>query len=276
VLIDQEGGRVARLRAPHWWGGVAAARIGALPAGEAEEAAFLSARVMAADMATMGVDVDCAPCLDLLVAGANNVIGDRSFGADAERVAALGQANVDGFLAGGVVPVIKHLPGCGRVRTDPHDVLPVIDCPLETMAASDFKPFAAIEGMPWGMTNHAVYSAVDPDCVATLSAKVIAEIIRGAIGFDGLLVSDALDMDALSGSHAERARLAIAAGCDLAMHCNQPLDVRREVADAVPELSNESLRRLKAADAMRQAPDPAFNRQAALARLGELVGEAVA
>jgi beta-N-acetylhexosaminidase len=273
VLIDQEGGRVARLRAPHWWGGVAAGRIGELADGEAEEAAFLAARIMAADMTGCGVDVDCAPCLDLRVAGADNVIGDRSYGADPARVATLGRACADGLLAGGVLPIVKHMPGCGHVHADPHEVLPVIDCSLDELRDLDFKPFIALNGQPWGMTNHAIYAGIDPDRAATLSPKVIAEVIRGIIGFDGVLVTDALDMEALDGSHAERARLSFEAGCDVAMHCNSPLNVRRDVADAVPDLGSEALRRLAAADAMRGVPDPDFDRQAALARLAELLGD---
>jgi beta-N-acetylhexosaminidase len=170
------------------------------------------------------------------------------------------------------LPVIKHMPGCGRVRTDPHHELPVIDCPLDVMQTTDFVPFMALAEGHWGMTNHAIYSAIDPDRAATLSPKVIEEVIRGAIGFDGVLVTDALDMEALQGSHAERARDAIEAGCDLAMHCNQPLSLRREVADVVPELSAEAIRRLKAAAKLRQQPDPAFDRQAALDRLAALLG----
>jgi beta-N-acetylhexosaminidase len=228
---------------------------------------------MAADMAGCGVDIDCAPCLDLCVAGANNVIGDRAFGADPERVATLGRACAEGLTAGGVLPIVKHMPGCGHVHADPHEVLPVIDRSLDELKDLDFKPFVALRDQPWGMTNHAIYTGIDPDRAATLSPKVIAEVIRGIIGFDGVLVTDALDMEALEGSHAERARLSFEAGCDIAMHCNAPLEIRCEVADVVPELSVDGLRRLNAADAMRQVPDPAFDRQAALGRLAALLGD---
>ncbi len=273
VMVDQEGGRVARLRAPHWWGGVAAGRIGDLAAGDAQEAAFLAARIMADDMAGCGIDVDCAPCLDLRVPGADRVIGDRSFGADPERVAALGEASAQGFLAGGVLPIIKHMPGYGHVGTDPHHRLPVIDRSLVQLDNEDLKPFKALKNHAWGMTAHAVYPQIDPDRPATLSQKIIADVIRGAIGFDGVLVTDALDMEALEGSHAERARRSLDAGCDLAMHCNASLEVRREVSDAVPELTAEASRRLSEAEKARQPVGVNFNRQSALERLAELMGE---
>ena len=219
------------------------------------------------------MDVDCAPCLDLRVDGADNVIGDRSFGADPARVSALGQANTDGFLAGGVLPVIKHMPGYGHVGTDPHHELPAINRSLNELKNEDLEPFIALNNQSWGMTAHAVYSRIDPDRPATLSPKVIEEVIRGVIGFDGVLVTDALDMEALKGSHAERARHSLDAGCDLAMHCNSSLKVRREVSDAVPEISTDARRRLAAAEAARQAPDPEFDRQAALGRLANLLGD---
>ena len=166
-----------------------------------------------------------------------------------------------GFLVGGVLPIIKHMPGYGHVGTDPHHQLPVIDRSLAQLDNEDLKPFKALKNHAWGMTAHAVYPQIDPDRPATLSAKVIAEVIRGAVGFDGVLVTDALDMEALEGSHAERARRSLDAGCDLAMHCNASLEVRREVSDAVPELTVEACRRLKAADESRQPANvTAFDR----------------
>lgn len=271
VMVDQEGGRIARLKAPHWWGGVSNGRIGALGEDEGEMAAWLAARIMAHDMAAVGIDVDCAPCLDLLVDGMHAVIGDRSFGADPQRVAALGRAACEGFMAGGVLPMVKHLPGHGRVALDPHDELPTADVDRAILEAEDFAPFKALADAPWGMTAHVIYPALDPERPATQSQRVIGEVIRGTIGFRGVLVSDAIDMSALSGSHEDRARLSLEAGCDVVMHCNQPLDVRRRVADAVPELGGEALGRVEAAAARRRSPDDRFDRDGALARLDSLL-----
>ncbi len=270
VTIDQEGGRIARLRAPHWWQGIAPYRLGMA----GEEAARLAGRLLAADMASVGVDVDCAPCLDLCVEGMHDVIGDRAFGEEPETVASCGRAYAQGLEAGGVQPMIKHLPGHGRVGVDPHDALPVAEVDLETLRGADFKPFQALADVPWGMTAHVVYRSIDAYRPATQSPTVIGEIIRGELGFDGVLTSDAIDMQALSGSHAERARRSLAAGCDVVMHCNQPLETRIAVAEAVPELEGEALRRVKAALARKTAPDAEFDRDAALSRLEALLVEA--
>ncbi len=275
VMVDQEGGRVARLRQPHFWGGVAAGRLGSLAEDDATEAVFLANRIMADDMAACGINVDCAPCLDLRLAGADNVIGNRAYHADPERVIVLGRAGANGLAAGGVQPIIKHMPGYGRVQADPHVTLPVIDASLEELETTDLVPFIALRDQAWGMTAHAVYSAIDPTAPATLSPIVISEVIRGAIGFDGVLTTDALDMQALSGSHVERAVRCLEAGCDIAMHCNAPLDIRRAVSDAVPELSREAERRLAAAKSAHPTPEKGFDRAKALDRLSSLMGEAV-
>ncbi|MBC6439842.1 MAG: beta-N-acetylhexosaminidase [Rhodospirillales bacterium] len=267
VMIDQEGGRVARLREPHWWGGVAAERLGTA----GPEAAGLAGRLLAHDMRAMGIDVVCAPCLDLRIKGMHAVIGDRAFGSNHETVAVCGRSYCDGLQAGGVAPMIKHMPGHGRGSVDPHDVLPTTDASLETLRDHDTRPFHALRDMPWGMTAHVIYAAIDPDRPATQSPRVIGDVIRGEIGFDGVLVSDAIDMEALSGSHAERARASLAAGCDVVMHCNQPLDSRRTVADAVPELDGDALRRVRSAAARRSQPEPGFDPDAALARLDALL-----
>jgi len=270
VMIDQEGGRIARLREPHWWSGIAPFRLGLA----GEEAAWLAGRLLALDMAAIGVDVDCAPCLDLRVAGMHDVIGDRAFGETPERVVPCARAYARGLEAGGVQPMIKHLPGHGRVGVDPHDVLPVADADLETLREADFKPFQALNDLSWGMTAHVVYRAIDGARPATQSHAVIHDVIRGEIGFDGVLTSDAIDMQALSGSHPERAKLSLDAGCDIVMHCNQPLETRIAVADVVPELSGDALRRVNAALARKTAPEGGFDKAEALSRLEHLLESA--
>ncbi|MBN34267.1 MAG: beta-N-acetylhexosaminidase [Rhodospirillaceae bacterium] len=267
VMIDQEGGRVARLREPHWWPGVPAEKLGVA----GDRASYLAGHLLADDMAAMGIDVVCAPCLDLRVAGMHDVIGDRAFGYDPQIVASTARSYCVGLAAGGVQPMIKHMPGHGRVAADPHDVLPSTDVPLDLLRGEDFKPFQALRDIPWGMTAHVVYKAIDADWPATQSAAVIGDVIRGELGFDGVLTSDAIDMNALSGSHEERARLSLGAGCDVVMHCNQPLVTRRAVAEAVPELAGDALRRVSAAAANRSARDNSFDRAAAMFELQDLL-----
>jgi len=247
ILVDQEGGRVQRLRPPAWPDDPAPARIGALYADDppgAVAAARDLALAMALDLAAVGIDVDATPVLDLARPADSAVIGDRAFGDDPERAARLGRAVAEGLAAGGVAPVIKHLPGHGRGVVDSHHALPVVDAPLEALAARDFRPFGALADLPWGMTAHVLYTALDPDRPATLSPRVIGEVVRGLIGFDGLLVSDDLSMGALAGPLAERASAAVAAGCDLALHCTGDLAEMAAVAAAVPILSAAGRRRL--------------------------------
>ena len=275
ILIDQEGGRVARLGPPHWRRYPAAANIGALSGAQASEAAHLTARLIAADLAALGVTVDCAPVLDVPVAGADPVIGDRAYGGDAALVARLGRAFCEGLLAGGVLPVIKHIPGHGRATADSHRALPVVDCDTAALEANDFAPFRALAAMPWAMTAHILYRALDPAQPATLSAQVIAKTIRASIGFDGVLISDDLSMNALVGALGERARSAIAAGCDLALHCNGDPSEMREIAAATPPLTAAARRRLARGEAMRHAP-AGFNRAAAERRLDALMAGAAA
>jgi beta-N-acetylhexosaminidase len=240
VLIDQEGGRVVRMGAPHWRVPPAAAIIGALAERDMAAAhgiAWLNARLIAAELDQVGIDVCCLPVLDLRFDGASPVVGDRAFSADGGIVAELGRAACDGLLAGGVLPVIKHLPGHGRAGTDSHLALPQVDAPLAQLENSDFRPFRALNDMPLGISAHVCYSALDADAPATLSPTVIAAAIRGAIGFDGLLLSDDLSMEALAGSQGERARAALAAGCDVALHCNAKPDEMADVAASVDGLS---------------------------------------
>ena len=267
VMIDQEGGRVARLGEPHWWPGLPPATI----ARGGERAARLAGRLLAYDMASLGIDVTCAPSLDLRIAGMDDVIGDRAFSHDPDRVSDLGTAFVDGLGAGGVQATIKHMPGHGRVTEDPHRRLPRVDTELTVLREQDFVPFRRLAGSPFGMVAHVVYTAIDSRNPASASPDVVRRIIRGELGFAGVLVSDAIDMEALSGSHEARARSCIAAGVDVVMHCNQPLDVRERVAAAMPELADGALERVMRAATMRRPPQPGFDPGAARAELAHLV-----
>jgi beta-N-acetylhexosaminidase len=248
VLIDQEGGRVARLRPPVWRAAPAPGRIGAVAVADRArglEAARLNAMLMGRELAELGINVDCTPVLDLQFSGAHaGVVGDRALGSDPELVAALGRATCEGLLAAGVEPVIKHLPGHGRALVDSHYDLPRVDAPLAELRKTDFVPFQRLADMRWGMTGHVVYGAIDPEHPATQSPKVIADIIRGEIGFDGVLLTDDLSMKALQGSLGERAGRALAAGCDVALHCNGKIEEMREVAAAAGPLSPAGRRRL--------------------------------
>lgn len=271
VLIDQEGGRVARLRPPHWRSYPSAERIAALGA-EAPAAARVVTRLIADDLAALGITVDCLPVLDLPVPGADAVIGDRAYGTQAETVALIGHAACDGLLAGGILPVLKHIPGHGRGTVDSHLACPLVTTAIHTLEVTDFAPFRALNGMPWAMTAHIVYEAVDPARPATLSSKVIAEIIRGEIGFDGVLVSDDLSMQALGGSLGERASGALAAGCDVVLHCNGQLDEMREIAAAVAALRDVAVRRIADGEARRQWHIEPIDRAALEARLAAWFG----
>jgi beta-N-acetylhexosaminidase len=278
ILIDQEGGRVQRLRPPHWRAAPPAGRFAELAKREPEtarEAAWLNARIIADDLYGLGITIDCAPVLDVVQPGAHAVIGDRAAGDTPQRAIALGRAACEGLLAGGILPVIKHIPGHGRAGVDSHERLPVVDAQRQALAVSDFVPFRALRQMPWAMTAHVVYTAIDGKRPATTSRRVIEEVIRQAIGFEGVLISDDLCMGALSGSPAERTKAALAAGCDLVLHCNGELGEMEAVAAACPRVSAEARTRLARADAMRRPPEP-FDRGRALVRLDALLHEAVA
>ncbi len=251
VLIDQEGGRVARLRPPHWRRYPSAAEIASLPDPAAADAAWLGARLIADELALLGITVACLPVVDLPVAGADPVIGDRAYGAEPDRVARLGQAVCAGLLAGGVLPVLKHIPGHGRAQIDSHYACPAVATGHVELSRTDFAPFRALAAMPWAMTAHIVYRAIDPTAPATLSRRVITDIVRGEIGFAGVLVSDDLSMRALGGGLAERARRALGAGCDLALHCNGDPAEMEEVVAAVGAVSAEAVTRLAQGEAMR-------------------------
>lgn len=277
VLIDQEGGRVARLKPPHWRAAPPAGRFAALAAVDpsaAEEAAFLNARLIATELLDLGITVDCAPVLDLPQPGADPIIGDRAYGTDPQTVATLAGAACRGFMAGGVLPVIKHIPGHGRATVDSHLALPVVDTPRAELAAHDFMPFGALNIMPWAMTAHVVYSDIDAGNPATTSATVIQSVIRGEMAFEGALMSDDLSMKALAGDMGGRTRAALAAGCDVVLHCNGEMDEMKAVAAAAHRLEGAAAQRVRRAGGMRPKPEP-VDRDAALARL-EFLLEATA
>ena len=249
VLIDQEGGRVARLRPPHWRKAPAARVLGELYARKPEaglEATRLNARLLAADVATIGCDVDCVPVLDLGLPETHAAIGDRAFAAQPEAVAALGRAAAEGLMAEGVMPVIKHMPGHGRATVDSHESLPRVGVSREVLERTDFLPFRLLADLPWGMTAHVLYEAIDPAAALTVSARGVKEIVRGHIGFDGLLSSDDLNMQALGGSAGERAARALAAGCDIALHCNGRFAEMVEVARSTDAMTSDAVRRFEA------------------------------
>jgi beta-N-acetylhexosaminidase len=256
VLIDQEGGRVQRMAPPQWRAYPAAASIeGGLEPSKAEGAAHLIARLIAHDLNEVGITIDCAPVLDVADEGTHAAIGTRAFSPRPERVAAMGRAVSEGLLAGGVAPVIKHMPGHGRARVDSHHELPVVDVSRGELKR-DLAPFAALRDLPMAMSAHLLYAAIDPERPATMSSIVVQEVMRGEIGFDGLILSDDLSMKALKGPFDERAAAVIEAGLDIVLHCNGDLDEARAVASATSSLSGVSLRRADAALAAIAPPKP--------------------
>jgi beta-N-acetylhexosaminidase len=276
ILIDQEGGRVQRLGPPNWPvyppGAVFDALYDIDPAlGLA--AARLSARLIADDLIQLGITVDCLPLADVPIDGADAVIGNRAYGTKPEKVAAIARAVTDGLEQGGVLPVLKHIPGHGRATADTHFKLPEVDTPQKELERTDFAAFQPLADLPMAMTAHVVFSALDPAHPATTSATIIEQVIRGVIGFQGLLMSDDVSMNALAGSIAERTRAIVTAGCDMVLHCNGKLDEMREVASQTPELSGKALQRARAALASRKPPQP-FDRLAARTELDGLIERA--
>jgi len=260
VLIDQEGGRVQRLGPPNW---------GRYPPGRAygdlaghdpllrREITRLGARLMAHDLKALGINVDCAPVLDVPDPAGHEIIGDRAYGRTPDEVALLGRAAAEGLIAGGVLPVIKHIPGHGRAMADSHLELPVVDASLEDLEARDFAPFRVLSDMPIAMTAHVIFAAIDRKRPATASKKVIRRIVRGAIGFDGLVMSDDLSMKALSGGFTERAEAARAAGCDVVLHCNGDMAEMKAVAAGAGALKGRAAERAAAALArVARTPEP--------------------
>jgi beta-N-acetylhexosaminidase len=258
VLVDQEGGRVQRLGPPHWPIYPPGARYGALYDRDRASglmAARLAGHLIAADLRSLGIDVDCLPIADVPVAHSDPVIGDRAYGNYPAKVAAIAAAIAEGLQAGGVLPVLKHLPGHGRATADSHHRLPVVDTDRSTLEATDFAAFRPLAHLPLGMTAHVVFSAIDPIAPATTSVTIVRQTIRDFIGFQGLLMSDDISMNALSGSIAERSRAAFTAGCDLVLHCNGDLREMAAVAGEAPYLNGEGLRRSQAALSARSAPE---------------------
>lgn len=259
VLVDQEGGRVQRLDRPHWPKyppGAAYGRLYGRNRAAGLAAARLGARLIAADLADVGIDVDCMPLADVPVAGADAVIGDRAFATQPDAVAALALAFAEGLADGGILPVVKHIPGHGRATADSHQRLPVVSAERAALETSDFAAFRPLAGLQLAMTAHVVFTAIDPVAPATTSAAIVRDVIRGSIGYQGLLMSDDISMGALSGSLGERARAAFAAGCDVVLHCNGRMDEMLDVAAAAPVLSGQSARRAAAALAARKAASP--------------------
>jgi beta-N-acetylhexosaminidase len=257
VLVDQEGGRVQRLGPPHWPSYPPGAEYGRLydhSRAAGLETARLGARLIASDLLALGIDVDCLPLADVPAAGADPVIGDRAYGETPAKVAAIAAAIAEGLMDGGVLPVLKHLPGHGRAAADSHERLPVVDAERAVLEATDFAAFRPLAGLPLGMTAHVVFTAYDAVAPATTSVTMVGQVIRDSIGFEGLLMSDDVSMGALAGSIAERTRAAVAAGCDVVLHCNGLLEEMQAVAAEAPRLAGLADRRATAALGARRKP----------------------
>ena len=274
ILIDQEGGRVARLKPPYWRARPPARRFGELYERNPEqgrEAAYLCARAIAHELKDIGVNVNCAPVLDVPVKGAHDIIGDRAFSMDPLTVIELGRATIEGYLDGGVLPIVKHIPGHGRSLADSHLALPRVDASAEALSVHDFVTFRSLNEAPIAMTAHVIYEAIDPRRPATTSPKMVQNIIRGEIGFDGLLMSDDLSMAALDGPLDVRAKQALFAGCDVVLHCNGKLDEMKEIAPEAKPLVGRARQRAESALAQLRTPLE-FDIERAEARLMEMMG----
>lgn len=274
VLIDQEGGRVARLKPPVWNGRPPQAVFGKMyneaSPERTREAAYLNARLIAHDLAELGINVDCLPVLDLPAPGAHDVIGDRAFSSDPHVIIELGKVVMEGLLDGGVLPVIKHIPGHGRAGADTHLELPHVTASREELSTSDFVPFRSLNTAPLAMTAHVVYDAIDPKRPATISPRVIREAIRGEIGYQGLLMTDDLSMEALSGPLSARAKAALFAGCDVVLHCNGGMEEMKAVMSEAKPLEGEPLKRAEQALSLLARPG-SFDPKLAEARFNELL-----
>ena len=278
VLVDQEGGRVQRLRPPHWRKMPPAQVFGDLYATDKDagrRAAFAAARLMAAELHDLGINVDCTPCIDVRQVGAHDIIGDRAFSTDPKTVAVLGREVMNGMLAGGVLPVIKHVPGHGRALADSHKSLPHIDVSRDALEKVDFLPFRELRDAPLAMTAHVLLPAYDERNPATLSPAIMKEVIRDQLGLTGLIMTDDICMKALSGRPGELTRAVVDAGCDVALHCSGKFDEMVDVAGAAPDLSGESLIRFEKALGCLHAPEP-FDEAEALALVSEAAAVRVA
>jgi beta-N-acetylhexosaminidase len=277
VLIDQEGGRVQRLGPPHWPrypAGRAYLEAAGGDVQKARELVRLGARLIAHDLKALGITVDCVPVLDVPQPGAHDIIGDRAYALDPDAIAVLGRAACEGLLAGGVLPVIKHIPGHGRAMADSHHALPVVDASRDELEANDFLPFRACSDMPAAMTAHVVYTGIDPKRPATAS-KAAMKLVREELGFDGLVMTDDLSMKALAGDFEERAKAALKAGCDVVLHCNGNMDEMRAVLAGTAKLKGDAARRAEAALArIVREPEP-FDATTARARFEAAFGGAI-
>jgi beta-N-acetylhexosaminidase len=256
ILIDQEGGRVARLKPPHWRNSPAMsgfAKIAEKDTEKAEEGVYLNYRLIGQELHELGINVDCAPVCDILFDGAHDIVGDRSFGRDVDIISRLSRRTADGLIDSGVLPIIKHIPGHGRAKSDSHKELPVVNSSLDELLENDFQVFKNLNDMPWAMTAHILYTAIDDQKPATLSKRVIA-IIRNNIGFNGVLISDDLSMEALKGSFASRTRDSIAAGCDVVLHCNGKMEEMREIAESTNLLTPDAAARVEKSMKMLKTP----------------------
>lgn len=276
ILIDQEGGRVQRLRPPRWPAYPPGGAYRGLPRHLQHEMARLGGRLIAHDLAALGINVDCAPVLDVPAPGGHEIIGDRAYGDTPGQVTELGRAFAEGLMAGAVLPVVKHVPGHGRAGADSHLELPVVEAARDELEACDFAPFKALSDMPMAMTAHVIYAAIDPERPATTSRAVIRQVVREAIGFDGLLISDDLSMRALSGGFRQRAEAALAAGCDVVLHCNGEMAEMQAVAAGCGALAGPAMRRAQAALARVSAGPEPFDAADGRARFAAAFGDRLA
>lgn len=273
IFLDQEGGRVQRLKPPIWpqWSPIQIyGKLFEIDPTKAKRAVWLHHRLIAHEMKKLGIDADCAPCLDLAIEGAHSVIGDRSFSSYPDTISILGQSAIDGLHDGAVASVIKHIPGHGRAKADSHHELPIVTQSLEELAL-DFAPFKALSHAPMAMTAHVKYPVLDKEYCATLSKTIIQNLIRKEFGFDGLLMTDDVSMKALGGTNEEKIKGSIGAGCDVAMLCNASLDERISFANACPELDEAGLRRAKSAEKIANAQYQAIDSNSLWEELNSLI-----
>lgn len=274
VFIDQEGGRVQRLGPPQWPNFPPAAAYGAIYARDPAQgcaAARLGARLIAHELVALGITADCLPVADLRRLEGHGIIGDRAYGETVDSVTELARAATKGLMEGGVLPVMKHIPGHGRANADSHEALPTVSASQAELEDTDFEPFRRLKDLPMAMTAHVLYPALDPKNAATASRAIVQDVIRGHIGFDGLLMTDDLSMKALQGSLAERAGQSLEAGCDVVLHCNGDMAEMKEIAAVCPPLEGAAARRTDAAIKCRKSPLENINLAEAHARFSAML-----